>query len=202
MQSNIYQILLFSLVALVAFYASPKRFRPSVILVESVLFYALCDYKFLALVLAETAGTWLIGKKIVSERSKHKKWLICGIVFVLLVLAVFKYFDFFVNRFGISLAHLILPLGISYYSFKCISYIADIYLGKRRAEESFVHYASYVMFFPHLICGPIVRSDTMTVRMKEGLVFDEKKTLQGIMLIISGLFKKLVIADSGGGTLV
>ena len=88
-----------------------------------------------------------------------------------------------------------MPLGISYYTFKIISYLADIYLQKRAPETSFIHYAIYVSFFPQIICGPIARSLEITDTLKKDLIFNKSLVHSGSLLILSGLFKKLVIAD-------
>lgn len=196
MQQNIYLILLFSIVSVLLFYCFPKKYRKYILFSENLLFYGICDLNFLLLIILETFITWFIGNKLNSEnKSKSKFFFILGISIVLALLCFFKYFNFFIENFNFSLNKILLPLGISYYSFKCISYLADIYLHKRNNECSFINYSIYIIFFPHLLCGPIVRSNTMTDILDKGVSYDSKKVKNGLLLIISGLFKKIVIAD-------
>lgn len=204
MQQNIYTILLFSICTIGVFYICPQKSRPTILFLESMIFYIICDYKFVLLILSETIISWFFGKKIFSCRStikdnkKGKKWLWCAIIFILFILCFFKYFNFFIDCFNLSFANIILPIGISYYSFKIISYVVDIYLNRRDPESSFITYSVYILFFPHLICGPIVRSTSITDRIHEGLNFDKNKFSSGIIRIIYGFFMKTVIADRAG----
>ena len=193
MTQNIYTILLFSLCAIILFYVCPKRYRAVALVAESLVFYAVCDWKFAFLIISETVVSWVLGRK------KNKKSILIGILFVLLILAIFKYFNFFIDCFNLSFSHILLPLGISYYSFKIISYLADVYYHKRESEPSLISYSVYILFFPHLICGPIVRSISITERIKAGVIFDTQRFYSGIVKIIYGLFMKTVIADRGGG---
>lgn len=172
---------------------------------QSVVFYAVCDWKFVFLLLVETSISWLLVRKIAALRNSEvgnknvtKKWFLIGIGFVLIVLCVFKYFNFFIDQFNLSFSYIVMPLGISYYSFKIISYLSDVYLEKRNSEPSFIAYAVYVLFFPHLICGPIVRSLSITEKIHNGLDFELEKFKIGIVRIITGLFMKTVVADRGG----
>ncbi len=178
MQQNIYSILLFSLISLGLFYIVSQKIKVYILLFASIIFYAICDIKFLLLILFETLLSWFIGNRIIKTENdgtkyKSKKMLFLGIFIILLFLCIFKYFNFFVDCFHLSFSHILLPLGISYFSFKTISYLADIYLQKRESEKSIINYAVYVMFFPHLICGPIVRSSSMTEKMNEGLCYND-----------------------------
>ena len=204
MQQNIYTILLFSICSIGIFYICPKKSRSAILFLESILFYIICDYKFVLLILSEIIISWFFGKKIficrniIGDNKKGKKLLWCAIIFILLILCFFKYFNFFIDCFNLSSANIILPLGISYYSFKIISYVADIYLNKRGPESSFITYSVYILFFPHLICGPIVRSTSITDRIRDGLDFDKNKISSGIIRIIYGFFMKTVIADRAG----
>ncbi len=193
MQQNVYSILLFSLCSITVFYICPKRFRDKILFVESLIFYAICDWKFVVLILLETSISWLLAKNM------SKKRLISGIIIILAFLCIFKYFNFFIYCFNLSFENVLLPLGISYYSFKIISYLADVYLKKREVETSFISYSVYVLFFPHLICGPIVRSTSITEQIKRGLIFQKEKFGNGLINIIYGLFMKTVIADRCGG---
>ncbi len=203
--SNVYCLLLYALLALIIYYLFPVKRRPAVLLAESFLFYWLCDAGFFILIAAETLFTWQIGRRI-SEMVKTEGrgsaakrslriLLAAGIGMILLVLCFFKYEHFFAETVGFSAATVMMPLGISYYSFREISYLADIYSGKRRAEESLLCYAAYVSFFPHMVSGPIARSEGFLERIREGLVWRPELASEGLYLVVSGLFKKVVIAD-------
>ncbi len=223
LSSNVYAILLYRLVGGLVYYAVPKRFRSLVLLLESLLFYGLADWRMLILLLAETLVTWEIGRKLAgpyvgteetgktdvtgggqgafeaADRARKRLRLLMtlGIVIPLGILLVFKYANFFADAFHLSetQSQILLPLGISYYTFREISYLADIALGKREAETSLLHYAAYVTFFPHMICGPIARSESMLTELKAGPSWNPKLAEEGFVLIVSGLFKKVVLAD-------
>lgn len=199
LESNVYAMLLYSLAGALVFRLFPRRLRTIVLATESLLFYAICDFRFLGLLLIETGFTWLMGGHIGKIRlnndhensKKNKSWLTVGIACIVLILAFFKYENFFVEIFGLSITRQMMPLGISYYSFRQISYLVDVYQGKIKWEPSFIRYASYVLFFPHIVCGPIVRARNMLDTSDNVAQF----TYSGGLLILSGLFKKVVIAD-------
>ena len=134
-----------------------------------------------------------------SSGRAAKGWLIAGIVLVLGVLFFFKCEDFFRTAFSLQGTELVLPLGISYYSFRMISYLSDLFLGKRKEERSLQYYAVYVMFFPQLLSGPIARSEAMLEELHAQRKLSSDDLAEGLRLIVSGLFKKVVIADRIGG---
>jgi D-alanyl-lipoteichoic acid acyltransferase DltB (MBOAT superfamily) len=198
MQFSIYLFLLFCFITLAIFYLFPKKARPFILFTSSFLFYGLCDFRFLGLLILEILLTFFIANKISKHSNNSKKskcYLVLGILSVLGILAGFKYFDFFIEHFSLSFKSVLLPLGISYYSFKAISYLIDVFKKTRMFETSFVSYATYISFFPHLICGPILRSNTITEPIKKGLSYNPNLFRQGVLLLTSGLFKKIVIAD-------
>lgn len=198
----VYSILLFSLIALIIFFACPKKFRNVWIFLSSFCFYAWIDHCFALLIAMEILVTFAVAKKIaanISAKAVARRFLFLGIGTVIAILCFFKYFNFFVDAFDFSVAKFALPLGISYYSFKAISYMADVYLGKREEEHSLVDYGAYISFFPQLMCGPIARSQGMLEQLKTGLGYNSALCQQGIVLIVSGLFKKVVIADRVAG---
>lgn len=220
---NVCAMLLFAVLGMVVMYLAPVRWRVFVLLAESILFYALCDFRFLGLLLFETILTWFCGQKIGENLNKSKAgdgddvysgtcgddpasdassgrrradgYLVLGIVVVVLVLAIMKYAGFFASVFQFSSASLVMPLGISYYSFREISYLADIRMGKRGAEKSFVRYAAYVMLFLHIVSGPIARSEGILDQFRSGIRWSEQLACNGLCLVLSGMFKKLVIAN-------
>lgn len=135
-----------------------------------------------------------MGKHIPQKYVSKLIWLWTSILPQLIILIFFKYYNFFVPSGSDSL-RLLMPLGISYYTFKIISYLADLYLNKCLSQNSFVDYALYVSFFPQIICGPIMRASDLMDQIKQNFFFHKQKIYEGLLLIISGLFKKIVIAD-------
>ncbi|WP_026503642.1 MBOAT family O-acyltransferase [Butyrivibrio sp. NC3005] len=206
LNGSIYALLLFIISCICVFYLFPKRSRVFILLLESLLFYSLVDLRFLALVVAQTLFSWAIGRYLGRELSKEKEvkekaikgsadiilWF--GIIVIVIVLCFFKYFNFFAERMDLSLK-VIMPLGISYYSFRQISYLVDIRKNKIDGNCSIINYASYVLFFPQMVSGPIARFKQIEDSFNKGIEFDNKLFGDGIKLVISGLFKKLVLAD-------
>lgn len=167
----------------------PKNLRKWVLLAASFVFYLLCDYRYFALVIVEVFISFVIAHRISPGK---KKWLIIGIIWELIFLCFFKYYHFFAD--GIDGAwKIIMPLGISYYTFKILSYQIDIYRGKIETTVGMTEYINYVMFFPQIVCGPIGRAPQLLEQFKNWEI--ENDLSDGIMLIISGMFKKYVIAD-------
>ncbi len=226
--SNVYLLLIYSGIVIVVYCLLPGNRRVSWLLLGSLFFYAVCDVRFLALLLAETVLTWRIGARLAAcrgersgdgeERGRGKPekggeeqasaglagraargWLIAGVLLVLGILFFCKYENFFREAFSMEGTEMVLPLGISYYSFRMISYLADLFLGKRKRERSLRYYAVYVMFFPQLLSGPIVRSEGMLGELHAQKRPDSCDLAEGLRLIVSGLFKKVVIADRIGG---
>lgn len=194
MQTNIILFLLFSILVTIIFYLIPLKCRRWFLLCVNFFFYFLCDPKFGILIIASIFWSYYCGQRITPSNINRKIYLFIGIVPILIILVFFKYYRFFIPSNSLSL-NILMPLGISYYTFKIISYLADIYLLKRGAESSFVNYAIYVSFFPQIICGPIERSEGMTNTLQKALPLNKQLIHSGLLSIISGLFKKLVIAD-------
>ena len=198
----------FFAVILCIYYLLPLKRRWWLLLGASIVFYASADWKMLALIGASIGISYYAGLKISSEENKEKKkkWMIAVIGLLVVILMIFKYFGFFANavakvmaRLGLGTNSLVfqiaMPLGISYYTFKIISYMVDSYKGKIEAEKHLGYYALYVSFFPQILCGPIERAEYFIPQLKYGCKFEDKLTAEGIERIIIGLFKKLVIAD-------
>ena len=190
------------------YYILPLRFRWALLLAGSAIFYASADWKMILLITGSIVISYLAGRKIESAEQKKEKsvWMIACIVLLVGILGFFKYLGFFTEAVndllkGIGLGseskvlQLVMPLGISYYTFKIISYLVDVYKGKIDAEKHFGYYALYVSFFPQILCGPIERADHFIPQLKYGCKFEDKLAAEGLERIIIGLFKKLVIAD-------
>lgn len=197
MQSNLLLFLLFSIIASLTIRLLSNNQKKYGLFCFNIIFYLLCDPRFLILMLASILWSFKSGQKIESETSKNKLWLFFGIFPIVLILILFKYFNFFISQIGsgTDALSILMPLGISYYTFKIISYMADIYLKKRPAEVSILSYGIYVSFFPQIICGPISRSEEITKQLSQLQNPSSHMLAQGSILILSGLFKKLVIAD-------
>lgn len=183
-------------------------YQNSLLLVSSYFFYACWDWRFLFLLIFSTLLDYFTGLKMCQASSqKNKKfWFWLSVIVNLSFLGVFKYYNFFIESFAelISNAGLqvnpwslkvILPVGISFYTFHGLSYVIDIYKGKIKAEKNFIDYSVFVSFFPLLVAGPIERATHLLPQIKKKRVFDYEKSIDGLRQILWGLFKKIVIAD-------
>jgi D-alanyl-lipoteichoic acid acyltransferase DltB (MBOAT superfamily) len=178
------------------------------LLLSSYYFYSSWDWRFLFLLLFSTGLDFFTAIKIkeASARSLKRFWLWLSVSINLGFLGTFKYFDFFSNSFAELLAgfglqvnpvtiNLILPVGISFYTFHGLSYIIDVYKDKIEAEKNFVEYAVFVSYFPLLVAGPIERATHLLPQIKNDRSFNYNKAIIGLRQILWGLFKKVVIAD-------
>jgi D-alanyl-lipoteichoic acid acyltransferase DltB (MBOAT superfamily) len=200
---NSVQFGVFFAMVLVAFVASPRRYRTSVLLGASLSFYALWVPAYLVLLLGTLSVNFLLTKRM--SRSPHpRRYLVASVAITLSLLAVFKY-----AAFGVELAtpfvrraldtsqripELVLPLGISFYSFEIVSLSVDVYRG-RRPCPSFARYLLFVTFFPHLIAGPIMRGGELLPQLDAGGERTPERTRRGLWLFFTGLAKKTVFAD-------
>ena len=178
------------------------------LLVASYIFYGWWDWRFLSLIAFSTIIDFIIGKKINSSKTKKSKknFLIMSLIVNLGLLGYFKYFNFFIHSFKESIESLgftfdtwtlniILPVGISFYTFQTLSYSIDIYKGKIKHTNDFISFAVFVSFFPQLVAGPIERASHLLPQFLKKRKFDYKTAITGVSLISYGFFKKLVIAD-------
>lgn len=194
MQTNIILFLIFSLIAVLFFYLMPYTLRKYYLFCINFIFYFLCDFKFVFFIFFSIFWSYYWGKKMDTSISSRKLLFFCSVTPVLAILLFFKYYHFFISNGNLTLK-ILMPLGISYYTFKIISYLADIYTKNSKTEKSFINYAIYISFFPQIICGPIVRCKELTTTLKGNLLFNQQLVQSGSLLILSGLFKKIVIAD-------
>jgi alginate O-acetyltransferase complex protein AlgI len=185
------------------------RLQNILLLVSSYFFYACWDWRFLFLLIFSTLLDFFTGIKIHDAKSKNKKliWLCLSICINLGFLGVFKYYNFFASSFadGLSLLgikanlgslQVILPVGISFYTFHGLSYVLDLYKNKINPERNFIDYSVFVSFFPLLVAGPIERATHLLPQILKERKFDYSKAVDGLRQILWGLFKKMVIADS------
>ncbi len=182
------------------------RTRHVILLIASYTFYAYWDVRFLALMIFQTFVSYIIAWKIDQgprEREKQqKRYLTLGIMILLSLLGFFKYFNFFISSFNQAfgleertLLNIILPIGISFYTFQAISYLMDVYRGETAARKSFLQISLYISFFPQLVAGPIVRSTDFLYQLDENHELSVPQTMEAIQIFLFGLIKKVVIAD-------
>jgi D-alanyl-lipoteichoic acid acyltransferase DltB (MBOAT superfamily) len=185
------------------------RFQNFLLVIASYLFYAWWDWRFLSLILISTFVDYSVGVYLSNEKNILKrKFLLWLSIFVNIgILGVFKYYDFFLNNyiltfsfFGVHLnansLNIILPIGISFYTFQTLSYTIDIYRGKLKPTKDFIAFSAFVSFFPQLVAGPIERATNLLPQFLQKRKFDYSKAVDGLRQILWGLFKKVVIADN------
>ncbi|MGL5273002.1 MAG: MBOAT family O-acyltransferase, partial [Phocaeicola sp.] len=171
--------------------------------IVSLFFYYKSTGIFLLILIFTTISDYFIGNKIIAsnDRMQKKRWLTLSVVVNLLVLAYFKYTNFFaevvysvMNR-EFTPFDIFLPIGISFFTFQSMSYTIDIYHGRIKPVEKYIDYAFYVSFFPQLVAGPIVRAKDFVLQIKAPTIVTPEMFGKGLFLIMSGLFKKMVISD-------
>lgn len=188
------------------------RLQNILLLFSSYFFYACWDWRFMFLLIFSTLLDYFTGIKIHEATNQGKKlfWLWLSIGVNLGFLGVFKYYNFFAESFadGLSLLgfkanlgslQVILPVGISFYTFHGLSYVLDLYKNRIKPERNFIDYSVFVSFFPLLVAGPIERATHLLPQILKKREFDYSKAVDGLRQILWGLFKKMVIADNCAG---
>ncbi len=179
------------------------------IVISSYVFYGWWDWRFLSLILFSTIIDYTVGLALSKQENltKRKALLWTSIIVNLGFLGFFKYYNFFLDNFitafsffgteinGNSL-NIILPVGISFYTFQTLSYTIDVYKRKLKPTRNFIAFSAFVSFFPQLVAGPIERATNLLPQFYKKRTFNNDKAIDGVHLIIWGLFKKIVIADS------
>ncbi len=178
------------------------------LLLASYCFYGWWDIRFLLLIFISSSVDFLLGKAIYQQSSKGKKrFLLRLCMFINLgMLGFFKYFNFFVTSFSdlatsfgfhphLNTLHIILPVGISFYTFQSLSYSIDIYRGKIKPTHNYISFMAFVSFFPQLVAGPIQRATDLLPQFLKARPFHPDRLVSGFRFILYGLFKKMVIAD-------
>lgn len=210
---NSYSFLMFFPVVVVIYFLLPKKVSYLWLLAASYYFYMGWNAKYALLLLLSTTITYLSGvllKWLKENRPDHiraKKWVVAGsFVSNLAILFFFKYFNFTIESVNAILKHtslptvntsldVLLPVGISFYTFQALGYTVDVYRGEIEAERNFFRYALFVSFFPQLVAGPIERSKNLLNQLRYPKAFDYRRMSDGLLLMIWGYFLKLVIAD-------
>lgn len=192
------------------FFGSRKNLQNIILLTASYIFYGWWDYRFLGLIMASTTVDFIIGQKIyLNENTRVRKILLyTSMSFNLILLGFFKYYNFFIDSLYDSIRligyeinefnslDIILPVGISFYTFQTMSYSIDIYQRKLTPTNNFISFSTFVAFFPQLVAGPIEKAHKLLPQIENNKLFDFKEAKNAIFIIIYGLFKKVVIADN------
>ncbi|MBF1097142.1 MAG: MBOAT family protein, partial [Riemerella sp.] len=199
------------IVFLIYWYLADKglKLQNLFILAASYVFYGWWDWKFLMLIVFSTLVDYTIGCLLKNQENEKKRKILLytSLIINLSFLGFFKYYNFFVENFveaftlfGIKLnietLNIILPVGISFYTFQTLSYTIDVYQRKLEPTKDLIAFASFVTFFPQLVAGPIERATDLLPQFYKKRVFDYHKAVDGLRQILWGLFKKIVIADN------
>lgn len=202
-------LVFFTLVVLV-YFALPKRFQWLWLLGASVYFYMSYTPRYILLLLVIALTVYLSALMIERYREKQLRlarlYLLVGILVPLAILFIFKYFDFFSQtanelarllhlHYSPKILHLLLPVGLSFYTFQGLGYVVDVYRGQYKAERNPGIFALFMSFFPQVLMGPIARANQLIPQLREEHRFDYERITDGLKLIAWGFFKKLVIAD-------
>ena len=206
---NSLHFLIFFPIILILYFSIPHKFRWMVLLAGSYYFYMSWKAEYIILIMISTLVDYIAGIQIYNAQSKLKKKIFLGLsLFINLgLLFTFKYFNFFsestrelLNHFAIPMdpitLKVLLPIGISFYTFQTISYTIDIYRGKIKPEKHLGIFAVYVSFFPQLVAGPILRARDFLPQFYVKHKFEYVRAVEGARLILWGFFKKMVIADT------
>ena len=195
---------------LLVYYALNPRAQNLWLLGASYAFYAAWDWRFLVLIFLSTCVDYFAARKI--SRGEHTKpWLYLSLAFNLGMLGLFKYFNFFVDsfialgatigmNFDTPVLRLLPPVGISFYTFQTLSYTIDVYRRQISPETDFSRFALFVSYFPQLVAGPIERAERLLPQIQKRRTVSADFLASGLVLILIGLFKKVVIADTAGVT--
>ncbi|MFK7935019.1 MAG: MBOAT family protein, partial [Saprospiraceae bacterium] len=206
---NSLPFLVFITVFLPLYFALRGRARLLLCLAASYFFYGWWDWRFLSLIVTSTLLDYYIGLRLdnTEDQGTRKNLLVASMVVNLGFLAFFKYFNFFIDSFseamqsiglspGFNTLYIILPVGISFYTFQSMSYTIDAYYKKIKVEHDFIRFATFISFFPQLVAGPIVRASEFLPQFQKDRKFEWDRLTTGFGQILWGFFKKVAVADS------
>lgn len=210
---NSMQFLAFFVVVYILYLGLGTRGQNRLLLVASYVFYGAWDIRFLGLLFASTVVDYLVGLGLgrSSDPRVRRRLIATSVTFQLSVLGFFKYFNFFAESLTDLLGHVglavsppildvVLPIGVSFYTFASMSYTIDVYRGRLMPCRSFLDFALFVAFFPQLVAGPIERGSALIPQIQGTRVITPDHLSEGLFLILWGLFKKDVVADNLGST--
>ena len=205
---NSTEFMIFFPITLIFYWIFPKKYRYICLFIASYTFYMFWNPKYALLMGTSTVVTFLSG--VLIEKLKYKRTVVAfSFIINLAILIFFKYFDFLLQNINIVLSALniqlinkpfdvILPVGISFYTFQALSYTIDVYRGEIKSEKNIIKYALFVSFFPQLVAGPIERSNNLLIQienLEKVKRFDYERITEGLTLMLFGYFQKMVIAD-------
>ena len=205
---NSTEFMIFFPITLILYWIFPKKYRYICLFIASYTFYMFWNPKYALLMGTSTVVTFLSG--VLIEKLKYKRTVVAfSFIINLAILIFFKYFDFLLQNINIVLSTLniqlinkpfdvILPVGISFYTFQALSYTIDVYRGEIKSEKNIIKYALFVSFFPQLVAGPIERSRNLLIQIEDlekVKRFDYERITEGLTLMLFGYFQKMVIAD-------
>lgn len=206
---NSYSYAIFLPIVFILYWIIPQKYKWILVLAASYYFYMCWNPKYIVLIFGTTVISYMAALFIgrTDDKKKKKIILVFTVIVCMGVLFLFKYFNFalesisdFLKLFTINFSpvtlKLMLPVGISFYTFQTMSYVIDVYKGDAEAENHFGYYAAFISFFPQLVAGPIERTNNLLPQLKADKKFDYNKASYGIRLMVWGFFKKLVIADN------
>ena len=209
---NSLEYFVFLAIVLALYYSFSHRWQNYMLLAVSYFFYGYWDYRFLSLMLISTVVDFFAGRIVdhATTESKRRTFLAISMIVNLTFLVFFKYFNFFIDSaervlsaagmgFSAPVLYVILPAGISFYTFESMSYVIDVYRRKVKSTDNFFDFALFIAFFPKLVAGPIMRIDDLLPQIERKRVVTSEHILSGVTLILVGLFRKVVIADAIGG---
>ena len=208
MTFNSWEFLIFYPIVAILYFVLPKKLKWPMLLIASYYFYMFYQAELVFLIVATTLISWIASNIIErTERKGLKKLMLALTLIVCLgVLFFYKYFNFLAGSV-VSIVtllggeappvvlNLILPVGISFYTFQTLSYVIDVYRGDIRTERNFFFYALFVSFFPQLVAGPIERPDNLIPQLKESHKWSNENAIKGAKHMMVGFFKKIVVAD-------
>ena len=205
--SSLVFILFFLPITLGLYYLLPRKFKNIFLLLGSIVFYAWGGVSYTIVLLLSILVNFLVVLQLERSVINKKKWLKAGLIFNVVVILIFKYLDFFIeningiglffsiNYSSISKANIILPIGISFFTFQQMSLLWDVYRNPSTEKVSFLNTALYISFFPQLIAGPIIRYDDIINQLKNRVETIDLMN-SGIQRFVLGLFKKIILANT------
>ena len=209
MTFNSWEFLLFYPIVAILYFLLPKKMKWPMLLIASYYFYMFYQAELVFLIFGTTLVSWIASRIIErSEKVRTKRfWLTITLIVCLGVLFFYKYFNFlsgsvtgiaayFGAEIGSFTLDLILPVGISFYTFQTLSYVIDVYRGDIKTERNFFFYALFVSFFPQLVAGPIERPDNLMPQLREEHKWSKDNAVKGAKHMIVGFFKKVCVADT------
>jgi D-alanyl-lipoteichoic acid acyltransferase DltB (MBOAT superfamily) len=208
---NSFIFLFFLALVLPAYYVLPRRLKNPLLLAASYVFYGYWDWRFTALLMTSTIVDFTVGWNLrkTEDPRRRKALLAVSLCTGLGILGFFKYFNFFVDSFNSMIStfgwrldflhmNVILPVGISFYTFQTLTYTIDIYRRKLEPTRSFIDFATYISFFPQLVAGPIERASHLLPQMARHVPFSRANFREGLVLMSVGMFRKVLIGDTAG----